>query len=434
MMEFAQPNFQNRLGQDGFNWWIGVVENNQGDPNQLARHQVRIFGVHTSDLNLIPTADLPWAVSMYPANGGGSKTSSYFKEGDYVFGFFLDNLGLQVPVIIGSLPGVSQKPPKKGEGFSAEAKYYNSDITKENAPEVRSNAVNPDVIKAKIENGVNTVIEKVTAPAMLVNRIGFPTIPTTTYSVAGTTIQIANEQTVHSCDFKFLINFADLKLDVIENPITLIKNAIAEAKNKAAAIIQAAIQKIIDTFRLVTKGIIIAVNLDPSGEIAKAYSVLKDIIRKINYYAKIIAKYVGAAALVVELVKQLGQIIEYIKSLPQKILGILKDCLSTFLGGVNEAINNVKLIPGAISASLTDVFQNLADTTQEIVGNLQEAANTSSNNDIALPNNFITYITSPSSANTQELINYYATVYPNTNVVISQYTVESFNVANSTSP
>lgn len=436
-MEMPQQSFQNRLGQDGFNWWIGVVEDNQ-DPLNLSRNKVRIFGVHTADLNLIPTADLPWATSLYPVSGGGTKSSSYLNEGDYVCGFFMDNLGLQVPVIIGSLPGVPQRPPKVGEGFSTEAKYFNSDKTKENTPRVISNAIEPAVIKATVD-GTNTIIEKVTAPAMLVNRVAFPTIPTTTYSVLGTTVQIANEQTVHSCDFKFLINFGDLNLDVIENPITLIKNAIAQAKNKAAAIIQAAIQKIIDAFRFVTKGIIVAMNLDPTGEISKIFSTLKDIVRKINYYAKIIAKYVGAAALIVELVKQLRQIIDYIKSLSKKILAILKDCLSTFLNGVNDAINKVKVIPDTISAGLAEVFQDLGDSTSEIIGDLNTdantiSANTSSNNDIALPNNFILYITAPESANTQELINYYAQTYPNTNVIISQYSVESYNVANNTSP
>lgn len=433
-----ESNFSNRLGQDGFTWWLGVVENNQ-DPAQLMRCKVRIFGLHTEDLNLIPTEDLPWAAPMCPVNAGGAKTSSFLKEGDYVCGFFMDGASSQVPIIIGSIPGAPQSPQKEGTGFSAEAKYYRNPVPKSEIPQPISNAFDPAVIKAKVENGVNTVIEKVTAPAMAINRIGFPTVPATTYSVAGTTIQIANEQTVHSCDFKFLINFADLNIGVIENPITLIKNAIAQAKNKAAAIIQAAIQKIIDAFRFVTKGIIVAMNLDPTGEISKIFSTLKDIVRKINYYAKIIAKYVGAAALIVELVKQLRQIIDYIKSLSKKILAILKDCLSTFLNGVNDAINKVKVIPDTISAGLAEVFQDLGDTTSEIIGDLNTdantiSANTSSNNDIALPNNFILYITAPESANTQELINYYAQTYPNTNVIISQYSVESYNVANNTSP
>lgn len=428
-----ESNFSNRLGQDGFTWWLGVVENNQ-DPAQLMRCKVRIFGLHTQDLNLIPTEDLPWATPMCPVNAGGAKTSSYLKEGDYVCGFFMDGASSQVPVIIGSMPGAPQSPQKEGTGFSAEAKYYRNPVPKSKIPQPISNATSPDVIKAKIVNGVDTIIEKVRAPAMAINRIGFPTVPATTYSVAGTTIQIANEQTVHSCDFKFLINFADLNIGVIENPITLIRNAIAQAKNKAAAIIQAALAKVVDGLRLITKSIIVAMNLDPSGQIARIFSILKDIVRKINYYAKLIAEYVGAVALVVELVRQLRQIIEFIRSLPARILAILKDCLTTFLGGVTDAINKVKIIPETISSGLEAVFSDLAESTGETINEIQETANTYSANTANLPNNFLIFVTSPETANTQELINYYAETYPNTNVVISQYSVEAYNVANSTTP
>ena len=36
----------NFIGKDGFNWWVGVVENRM-DPLKLGRCQVRIFGYHT---------------------------------------------------------------------------------------------------------------------------------------------------------------------------------------------------------------------------------------------------------------------------------------------------------------------------------------------------------------------------------------------------
>jgi hypothetical protein len=268
---------------------------------------------------------------------------------------------------------------------------------------------------------------------MLVSRVGFPTIPTTTYSVAGTTLQIANEQSVHSCDFKFLIDFAGLGLDFSENPITIIKNAIKNGKNKAAFIIRAIITKIADAIRLVKNGIIASLNLDPSGQIAKAFSVIQDILRKVNYYARKIAEYVEIAAMVVELVSQLKQIIEYILSLPERIIAILKNCLSTFLGAINSAVGQIKSIPETLAGPLVDVFNDLANSTEQVVNSVQNTANTA-NGSIALPNNFISYITSPSSEDANNLLLYYEQIYPNTNVVISQYSVEAFNVANSSSP
>ncbi len=35
-------------GRDGFNWWVGEVEDNQ-DPSQLGRVRVRILGWYTSN-------------------------------------------------------------------------------------------------------------------------------------------------------------------------------------------------------------------------------------------------------------------------------------------------------------------------------------------------------------------------------------------------
>ena len=427
-----KENFENILGQDGFNWWIGVVEDIQ-DPNKVGRSRVRIFGLHTENLNLIPTEDLPWAQTMYSVTGGGSKTSSYFKEGSYVCGFFMDGASSQVPVIMGSIPGVPQRPPREGIGFSAESKYYRNPVPKSEIAKPISNATAADVIVAKIVDGSKTVIEKVTAPAMLVSRVGFPTIPTTTYSVAGTTLQIANDQSVHSCDFKFLIDFAGLGLDFSENPITIIKNAIKNGKNKAAFIIRAIITKISDAIRLVKNGIIASLNLDPSGQIAKAFSIIQDILRKVNYYARKIAEYVEIAAMVIELVSQLKQIIEYILSLPKRIIDILKNCLSTFLGAINSAVGQIKSIPETLAGPLVDVFNDLVNSTEQVVNSVQNTANTT-NGSIALPNNFISYITSPSSEDANNLLLYYEQIYPNTNVVISQYSVEAFNVANSSSP
>ena len=42
------------FNKDGFNWWIGVVENRQ-DPEKLGRCKVRVFGYHTDSKELLPT-------------------------------------------------------------------------------------------------------------------------------------------------------------------------------------------------------------------------------------------------------------------------------------------------------------------------------------------------------------------------------------------
>ena len=97
------------MGQDGFTWFIGVVED-RADPKKAGRVRVRCLGYHTADTKEIPTIDLPWASIMMPVTAGGNSgigTSSHFLlEGTWVVGFFRDP-AKQEPVIMGALPGVN---------------------------------------------------------------------------------------------------------------------------------------------------------------------------------------------------------------------------------------------------------------------------------------------------------------------------------------
>jgi len=95
------------MGQDGFNWFIGVVED-RADPEKASRVRVRCLGYHTADKALIPTVDLPWATVLMPvtagANSGIGISPHFLIEGTWVVGFFRDP-AKQEPVIIGALPG-----------------------------------------------------------------------------------------------------------------------------------------------------------------------------------------------------------------------------------------------------------------------------------------------------------------------------------------
>jgi len=97
------------MGQDGFTWFIGVVEDRQ-DPKKAGRVRVRCLGYHSVKTEDIPTEDLPWASIMMPVTSGGNSgigTSSHFLiEGTWVVGFFRDP-AKQEPVIMGALPGMN---------------------------------------------------------------------------------------------------------------------------------------------------------------------------------------------------------------------------------------------------------------------------------------------------------------------------------------
>lgn len=102
------------IGLDGFYWWFGVVEDRQ-DPMGLGRCRVRVFGVHTEVLTDIPSDHLPWA---YPSHSVNNHTFSTPKEGEYVFGFYIDGKFAQQPVIMGIIPGFADNKQDKTKGFN----------------------------------------------------------------------------------------------------------------------------------------------------------------------------------------------------------------------------------------------------------------------------------------------------------------------------
>lgn len=155
------------IGLDGFNWWFGVVEN-RNDPLLLGRCQVRIFGTHSANLVDIPSEDLPWALPVQSLN---NQTFSTPKEGDYVFGFFIDGSYAQQPVMVGIVPGIPQSATDPNAGFA--------DLR---TPEDIANSPKKPLDIQYAEDGSGATIEEVTDEEQLaalrnpsVFQVGFPT-------------------------------------------------------------------------------------------------------------------------------------------------------------------------------------------------------------------------------------------------------------------
>ena len=105
---------QNFMGKSGFTWFVGVVED-RNDPKFLGRVRVRCLGLHTENLEKLPTTDLPWAHPMNPITSatvsGIGQTPLGPVEGTWVVGFFSDGEEAQQPIIMGTLPGVPSTLP-----------------------------------------------------------------------------------------------------------------------------------------------------------------------------------------------------------------------------------------------------------------------------------------------------------------------------------
>src|SRR5210317_1104315 len=137
-------SYKNFLGQDGFIWFVGVVEDRQ-DPTYTGRVRVRCLGYHTDNKIDLPTSDLPWASPLLPITSSGisgiGHTPTGLLEGSWVFGFFRDSQYAQEPVIMGSLPGRTSEIADTRKGFYDPNGVYPRYI---NEPDTNRLAVNDE--------------------------------------------------------------------------------------------------------------------------------------------------------------------------------------------------------------------------------------------------------------------------------------------------
>ena len=115
--------FANFIGKDGFNWWVGQVENDGGkfwnaelkdgegdfdysDTDWTNKVKVRIIGYHNPNRKELPTTDLPWAQVLMPAIYGmrsGIGSIQQLQINSWVVGFFMDGASSQIPIVMGSI-------------------------------------------------------------------------------------------------------------------------------------------------------------------------------------------------------------------------------------------------------------------------------------------------------------------------------------------
>lgn len=139
----------------GFNWWVGQIAddstwrdnilsgkfaNKNSVPGWGYRYKVRIIGLHDQEEETVNSEELPWAQVMYPITAGGGQAAASqtpnLRQGNFVFGFFLDGQDQQVPVIMGVLGNNAQTPLSNktaltgGKNFSGQSGYANTQTPK----------------------------------------------------------------------------------------------------------------------------------------------------------------------------------------------------------------------------------------------------------------------------------------------------------------
>lgn len=259
---------ENFIGKDGFNWWLGVVEN-RNDPLKMGRCQVRIFGHHTENKQLIPTADLPWAPCLVAPNA--SQSFSTPKEGDYVMGFFADGASSQAPTIMGVYTGIKQSAGGDG-GFQDPR-----------TPQEIAAAPNPPA-------------------GVIVESVGQPTVsPSARGIVANTPQGIAANNRTHVCN-------------------------VAVEINKDVAVIKSEVMGIVKLIRTTLEGLWAGTSSIPILEEAK--EIASALKAKIKLIQKEIQPIIDEIRAYQEYITYLQDLIRYIQSLPAQLQALLAKCLS----------------------------------------------------------------------------------------------------------
>lgn len=105
--------------------YYGVVED-RNDPRKMGRVRVRVAGLHSPNLQEVPTDALPWSTVMTPTTSpsvSGVGHTPFLVEGSWVVVMFNDQ-NMQDPLVIGSIPGYPTEKRSNNVGFSDPSGEY----------------------------------------------------------------------------------------------------------------------------------------------------------------------------------------------------------------------------------------------------------------------------------------------------------------------
>ena len=305
-------------------FWVGIVEDNSSDPLKLGQCKVRIIGTHSWDGTELPTSALPWAIPAMPVNT--SKTVSVPNINDWVFGYFLDGQNKQMPVIMGVLPGLVNY-----------ATYVK--LTGEQKRDYLQKLASQPVPPATM----NTNDGKV--PGETPPQKDEPTTSRVSRGdIANTSISITNNNIGHTCH-------------VASEAIILMN----KAKVEVASIIQPIRSAIVSAFA-------------SGGSLSPALTGIKEfagwIAAQLRMINGILKQIIEPIQKITRSIVEIRAVIEYIMSLPEKIVRYLQNCLDQLYAALTKGAFE---IIGEVTNLGTISNDNLIATANEISSIISES-------------------------------------------------------------
>jgi len=241
--------------------------------------------------------------------------------------------------------------------------------------------------------------------------------------VTGSAIDFMNQRLTHVCDFRFIFNidiFASLGL---VNPIAAIQRAIRNAKLKAANRMRDLLQKAIEVVKKIMSAITTALNFDATGQISLVVDIAKDTIRRVNQAIEDIADAIESVLEWVFFAQQIIELINWIKSLPEKIKNLLLACIANFTNSLKQAVESIQSIPGQIVDATVGQARLIADQFVGAVKEVEDAAKLEFNNETQnYPPELLSLITDPTEDSANNLITYIGANTPNANAAFANST------------
>jgi len=324
-------------GRKPFIWWTAIVEDIQ-DPLNTGSVRVRIIGIHSQDKSQVPTSSLPWAQTCKPTTG--SNTSSGLRYGDWVWGFFQDGEQGQIPTVIGIYSGIESKQSETVYGEAS----------------IRLGAPN-------LPTSTQTY-----------RKVGEPTTaPIARGVIKGTLVDKTNNQLEHVCDIS---PYVQQSVDWIRTQFSFIVEAIRKG----------------------IRALLVALGLDPSGIRSSLMTTLKAIAAEVKKFKGYFDEFNRAIGRILKFVAQLRAMIDYILSLPERILALFRECLEKIYAALAAGFANlfteldVNLLSteGVNVAEITREFNNLVTETQALY--------TSTLTTLTLPGQLANAILTPASS------------------------------------
>ena len=384
--------FDSGLLGSSFHWWIGQIaddsvwrENIICAPHASEgenvgwgrRYKVRILGLHDQGETEIPSKDLPWANVMMPVTSGGSLNNSgqtpALRQGNMVFGFFMDGTGMTVPIIMGVLSNNAQNKPalttgdnritNKQPGSLAVSGYADGQVLKDPKTGEKPNPPDGDI---KSEHPNSSPAAQPAPPNVKLNKYGLrPDQPLSSVPGGLEAAQAAREkaraqgksvQEVENAAMAAVANVVSNQNAQQTAPTTAFKSG-AQRESPDVQNISAGDVKEQD---LSEEKTVMPIPDDPIGSAMKAIqTIIDNITQKMDKYLNAIQSYVDTVSSTMS-----GSLEEMICKEAQKVAKYMKVLLDKVMEFILKQLNAVM---AKVVASLPSSFRNqLGDLKEKL--------------------------------------------------------------------